>query len=364
VERISGLAAAVNRRRQLYGLALGVLVLPALTAVLTAVRGDLSLADDLLLYLLAVVAVSVVGGFWPAVAAATAASLLLNWYFTKPFHTFTISEPDNFLALMLFVVVAIAVSSVVHLAARRGQQAAQAEALAAGNRMRTALLAAVSHDLRTPLASIKAGITSLRQDEVSWSAADEAELLATIEEETDRLGSLIGNLLDMSRLQTGALQPFVTPAAIDEVALLALRSVPGGHTVRVDLPEGLPLVRTDPGLLERALANLLSNAVRYSTGERPAEISAEAVGDGVVVSVIDHGPGVRPADRERIFEPFQRLGDQDSTSGVGLGLAVARGFVEAVGGRIDTAATAGGGLTMVVRLPIATTHREPERVPT
>jgi two-component system sensor histidine kinase KdpD len=458
VTGLAGLASAVDRRRRRYGVALAVVLLPTLTGVLTAFRSSLSLADDLLVYLLAIVSVAVVGGFWPAIGSAVAGCLLVNWFFTEPVHTFTIQEPDNLFALLLFVLVAVSVSSVVHLAARRSQQAArsaaqahmllrlartvlagedtpasvlahlhevigcgvrlteraggrwvvvasagdvtppvglriiaravlrlelhgqppadaaplveaaagqaaaaldrdrlrvqaaQAEALAAGNRMRTSLLAAVSHDLRTPLASIKAGISSLRQTDVTWSPDDERELLETIEDSTDRLDALIANLLDMSRVQTGAVQPYVHPTAVDEVAPLALRGIAGARDVRLDIPEDLPLVLTDAGLLERALANLVSNAVRYSPTGRPAELVARAQADRVCIDVVDHGPGVGAQDRDRIFEPFQRLGDH-STTGVGLGLAVARGFVEAVGGAIEARDTPGGGLTMRVTLP-------------
>jgi two-component system sensor histidine kinase KdpD len=241
-------------------------------------------------------------------------------------------------------------------------QAAQTEALAAGNRMRTALLAAVSHDLRTPLASIKAGISSLRQTDVTWAPHDEAELLETIEESTDKLTALIGNLLDMSRLQTGAVQPFVQGTSVEEIAALALSNVPGGSSVQVDLPEDLPLVQTDPGLLERAMANLVSNATRYAGGARPPEVTAHARGEHVDIEVIDHGPGVATADRERMFEPFQRLGDNDVTTGIGLGLAVARGFVEAVGGTLAASDTPGGGLTMTVSLPVQPSRAAPREV--
>src|SRR5580658_2454576 len=311
----AGEAGAIDTRRRLAGVLLAAALLPLLTVVLAASRAHLNLADDLLVYLVAVVTITVIGGFWPAVLASVASSLLLNWYFTEPIHTFTIQQPRELLALLLFVTVAVAVSSVVHLAARSavqaarareeaasllelaqtvlggadspaavldhltrshggkaelqervagrwiraassrvdgslpaasridirddltllvtGQavsatpallagyaaqaaaaldrerlrtQAAQAEALAEGNRMRTALLAAVSHDLRTPLASIKASVSSLRQTDVEWSEEDQADLLATIEQNADRLDALIGNLLDMSRLHTGSLE--------------------------------------------------------------------------------------------------------------------------------------------------------------
>jgi two-component system, OmpR family, sensor histidine kinase KdpD len=231
-------------------------------------------------------------------------------------------------------------------------QAAQAEALAEGNRMRTALLAAVSHDLRTPLASIKASVSSLRQTDVEWSQADEADLLATIEQNADRLDALIGNLLDMSRLHTGSLQPFLRPTAIDEVAPVALLGLDDGLRLEMAVPDGFPLVLADPGLLERILANLFSNALRHSPAARPPELQARLVEETVLLEVVDHGPGVPDEQKERIFEPFTRVGDR-YPGGVGLGLAVAKGFAEAMGGRIAAADTPGGGLTVRIMLPAA-----------
>ena len=456
---------AIDVRRRLAGVLLAAALLPLLTYVLTVFRPHLNLADDLLIYLVVVVAVTVLGGFWPAVLAAVAASLLLNWYFTEPIHTFTIQQPRELLALLLFVTVAVAVSSVVHLAARRavqaarareeaasllelaqtvlggadspaavlehltrthggqaelqervagrwiraassgvegslaaasridiradlillvtGQtdsatpallagyaaqaaaaldrerlrtQAAQAEALAEGNRMRTALLAAVSHDLRTPLASIKASVSSLRQTDVEWSEADQADLLATIEQNADRLDALIGNLLDMSRLHTGSLQPFLRPTAIDEVAPVALFGLDDSLRVEMAVPDGFPLVLADPGLLERVLANLFSNALQHSPESgRPPELHAQLADDMVVIEVVDHGHGVPDEAKERIFEPFTRVGDR--YPGVGLGLAVARGFAEAMGGRIVARDTPGGGLTIAITLAAASADK-------
>lgn len=232
-------------------------------------------------------------------------------------------------------------------------QAGQAEALAAGNRMRTALLAAVSHDLRSPLASVKAAVGSLRQTDVQWTAEDRASLLATIEEGADRLDSLIGNLLDMSRIHTGALQPFVRAIALDEVAPLVARGLDGGDRLRFSIPDALPLIATDPGLLERALANLVANALRYSPPDTPPTLAATASADAdkVNVLVIDHGPGIAADQRLRVFEPFQQLGDRRTGGGVGLGLAVAKGFIESVGGCIGAESTPGGGLTMRIELP-------------
>ena len=452
--------SGIDLRRQLAGGAIAAVGLPALTAVLSVFRSP-DLSDDLLIYLVLVVAATVVGGFWPGVLAAVAACLLLNWYFTVPLHTFTIAEPRNLLALVLFVTVAVAVSSVVHLAARReadasrsaretesllglaqtvlggadtpadvldhltsshgghaqllervsgrwimvassgapepgastlrfevrpdlalevnGQaasattsllagytaqavaaldrarlrtQAAQAEALAEGDRMRTALLRAVSHDLRTPLASIKASVSSLRQTDVSWSPEDEAELLANIEQNADRLDALVGNLLDMSRLQAGSLAPFLRATAIDEVAPVALRGLDDSDQMLIVVPDDLPLVRADPGLLERVFANLFSNALRHSPPDQRPSLRAREDGDRVILDVIDHGCGV-PADlKERIFEPFARLDER--SPGVGLGLAVAKGFAEAMGGAIVAIDTPRGGLTVRVTMPALT----------
>ena len=459
--RLPSLSGGIGTRRRLAGVLLAA-GLPLLTAALVAGRPNLGLADDLLIYLVAVVGIAVVGGFWPAVLGAVTASLLLNWYFTKPLHTLTIAEPRSLLALLLFVTVAVTVSSVVHLAARRaiqadrsaedaasllalaqtvlggadtpaavlehltstwqgraelveqvrgqwvrvsargtapesaavtrvemrpglallvaGQarplsarmldgfaaqaaaaldrdrlrtQAAQAEALAEGNRMRTALLAAVSHDLRTPLASIKASVSTLRQTDVQWTAADEASLLATIEQSADRLDALIGNLLDMSRLSAGSLQPFLRPTAIDEVAPVALRGLDEGMNVQLAVPDGLPLVRTDPGLLERVLANLFANALAYSPPGLPPALYARQEGQAVILDVVDHGRGVPDELKPRMFEPFERLTARNTGTGVGLGLAVVKGFVDTMGGSVTATDTDGGGLTMRVTLPVA-----------
>jgi two-component system sensor histidine kinase KdpD len=236
--------------------------------------------------------------------------------------------------------------------ARLRTQAAQAEALAEGNRMRTALLAAVSHDLRTPLASIKASVSSLRQTDVHWSPQDEADLLANIEENADRLDALVGNLLDMSRLQTGSLAPFLRATAVDEVAPMALRGLDNAELLDIVVPDDLPLVRADPGLLERVLANLFSNALRHSPPQTRPALRAREEGERVVLEVVDFGEGVPDDLKERIFEPFLRLDER--ASGVGLGLAVAKGFAEAMGGTIVAVDTPGGGLTVRVTLPPAT----------
>jgi two-component system sensor histidine kinase KdpD len=232
-------------------------------------------------------------------------------------------------------------------------QARQARTLASVDRQRTALLAAVGHDLRTPLAGIKAAVSSLRQSDVDWSPDEHAELLAMIEQSADRLDAVVSNLLDASRLEAGSLAVHTRPVALDEIIGSALLAIPGASQhVRIDVPDNLPLVDADPGLLERVLVNLLDNALRHAVDGGPIEITAATGAESAKLAIIDHGPGVSPDQHERIFAPFQRLGD-NSTDGAGLGLSVARGFTEAMGGALTAEQSYGGGLTMRLRLPLA-----------
>src|SRR5689334_17110499 len=245
---------------------------------------------------------------------------------------------------------------------RLAAEAEAAKPIAAADRMRAALLAAVSHDLRTPLASAKAAVTSLRSPDVNWTAEDHDELLATADESLDRLAHLVDNLLDMSRLQAGALSLFPRPAGLEEIVSRALDNLdPAGRDVRVDIPESLPEINVDPAILERVIVNLTENALRYSPAGTPPLLTASALGDRVELRVVDRGPGIPEKDRDRMFVPFQRLGDTDNTTGVGLGLALSRGLTEAMGGELTADDTPGGGLTMTVSLPAASeAGREPE----
>jgi two-component system sensor histidine kinase KdpD len=467
--------ARLGRSRVVWGWLVGVLGPALLTGLLIGAAPDIGLANDMLLFLTLTVAAALLGGLLPALTSAVAGSLLLNWYFTPPTHTLTIADPQNILAIAVFVGVAVSVASVVDLAARRTHLAARlrteaeilsflaghvlrgetrleellervretfgmesvallerhgetdpwtcagsvgprpcatpddadvdvpvgdhmalalsgrvlpaadhrvlaafaaqaavvldrrrlkeeadrARELAEGNRIRTALLAAVSHDLRTPLAGIKAAVTSLRSEDVEWSQEDRAELLAAIEEGADRLDHLVGNLLDMSRLQTGTVTPIIRETDLDEVVPMALGGVPE-DSVELDVPETLPMVHVDTGLLERAVANVVENAVKYSPPGERVLVAASALADRVEVRVIDRGPGVPDEAKDRIFEPFQRYGDSPRGAGVGLGLAVARGFTEAMGGTLRAEDTPGGGLTMVLSVPTAP-QRHPQR---
>jgi K+-sensing histidine kinase KdpD len=236
---------------------------------------------------------------------------------------------------------------------RLSEEAAHARRLEETDRVRAALLAAVGHDLRTPLAGVKAAVSSLRQTDLTWTPEEQSELLCAIEESADRLSDVISNLLAMSRIQAGALSVHLGRASLDEVVGAALLSVGRGDE-RVDVPEDLPAVLADAGLLERVLANLIANARRFAPPGSPASIDARRSGpDSVRLRIIDHGPGVPPERWDDMFQPFQTLGDRDSTAGLGMGLAIARGFTEAMGIALQPSQTPGGGLTMSLTLPVA-----------
>ena len=230
------------------------------------------------------------------------------------------------------------------------EQASRARQLAEGEQVRTALLAAVGHDLRTPLAGIKAAVSSLRASDVEWSPQERSELLEAVEQGADRLSDLLANLLDLSRLQAGALAVHRVPVDLDEVVGRALLTL-SDEQVQVDLPAGLPPVLTDPGLAERVVANVVDNARRYAPAGSRVRVEAQADDERVELRVVDHGPGVPEGEWLELFEPFRRLDDR--STGVGLGLAIARGFTEAVGGSLVPSRTPGGGLTMTLRLPRA-----------
>ncbi|MGW1175827.1 ATP-binding protein [Kitasatospora sp. NPDC002543] len=232
--------------------------------------------------------------------------------------------------------------------------AAEVEPIKAADRMRTALLAAVSHDLRTPLAAARASVGSLRSPDVEFSPADQAELLATADESLVKLTRLVDNLLDMSRLQAGALTLHLTETHLDEILPRALDSLPDPYAPVQPLDlDTAPPVLADPPLLERVLANVITNALRYNAPGAPVLVTASHHADQVEIRVIDRGPGIAPEDRDRVFLPFQRLGDTDNTTGVGLGLALSRGLAEAMGGSLEVEDTPGGGATMLLTLPVA-----------
>ena len=233
--------------------------------------------------------------------------------------------------------------------ARLGRDAEHSAVMTEVDATRTALLQAVSHDLRSPLAAIKTYVTGLRADDVTWSAEQVAEGLAAIDEETDRLNRLVGNLLDAGRLQAGTTAMHCRPTPIAEVVSSALNGLVGSVDVRLSGP--LPMVMADPALLERSLANVVSNALRYQRKGEAVVVDGAAMKNFVYIRVVDRGPGIAVADRQRVLAPFQRLGDRHTSEGVGLGLSIATGFVTAMGGTFALDDTPGGGLTVTIGIP-------------
>jgi two-component system sensor histidine kinase KdpD len=242
---------------------------------------------------------------------------------------------------------------------RMAKEAAEAKRHAETTELRTALLSAVGHDLRTPLTSIKAAVGSLRAPDLSLSPSDTAELLADIEDSADRLSGIIDNLLDSSRLATGAVRPKLRAVTYDEVVARALAGMDGRSAIALDVDESLPPVLADAGLLERVVANVVDNALRHGSpgltrAVPPAEpaiaVRASAHEDRVELRVVDHGRGLHRGAADAVFAPFQRLGD--TKSGIGLGMSVVKGFMDAMGGMIRTEDTPGGGLTVVLSLPV------------
>jgi len=213
-----------------------------------------------------------------------------------------------------------------------GGLAGQAARVAEADRGRAALLAAVSHDLRAPLAAAKAAVSGLRAGDARLTTDDRADLLAAAEESLDRLAHLAASLLDVSRLEAGTRAVFPRPAYLGEIVAAALEALgPQPQPVLADIPSGLPEVMADPAIAERVIVN----ALRYSPAAAPPLLTAGTAGDRVELRVVDHGPGIRAADRKRVFQPFRRLGDSGDRTGVGLGLAVARGLAETMGGTVE-----------------------------
>ena len=337
--------------RGLRGLLVAVGLPLAVAAVLFPLRDGLSLVSDALLLLLSVVAAALVGGLLPGLVAGVVATALLNYLFTPPFHTLRVASPDNLVSLVVFAGAAALVSWGLEEVERRRRATVRAATLQAANDVRTALLAAAGHDLRTPLAAAKAAVSGLRSDDVELDAADQRDLLVSADASLDRLSRLVTDILDLSRLQLDTLPVARRPTAVGEVVVRVLDEIPAPMStpVSADLPDDLPDVLADPALLERVLANLLANAVRHG----PTTVVGRTGESWVEVCVVDRGPGVPPEDWEAMFAPFQRHGDTSSAGGLGLGLAVSRGLTEAMGGTLTPLATPGGGLTMTVRLAAA-----------
>lgn len=470
----------LGRRREIPAFVLAAGLPPLLQLALDLLPHQ-QLSTDMLVQLTGIVAVALVGGLWPAVAAAVFAGMIVNYFSVRPVGSLSVLDPENVLALLIFLLVAVSVSLVVDRSAKRSKEArlAGAEAsilgelsrravaegssipafleqvrehfqaagtglwirrrtgpgntggwalqeysgatqpdalsdadsieqmdddrilslsgrelsqddrrlltafgahllamlqreeltasqrenvrLAEGNKMRTSILRAVSHDLRTPLAGIKLASSSLRDKTITLGQEEQEELLATIESGADRLDGLVSNLLDMSRITADSVAPLIGPVYWADVVGEALRGT-ASERLRVLLPDNMPPVDADPGMLERVIANLVENALKYAP-DSDVVIAGAVGGSGSArignipaseLTVVDHGLGIPAEEVLAMFRPFQRADDTNPGTGIGLGLAVAKGFTEAMGGVLLAEPTPGGGLTMVVRLPLST----------
>jgi len=361
----------VDRRLQAAFACVGAVA--AVTGLIFALKPFVPVLSLVVLYVLAVLPVAIVWGLPYAVAVSIASMIAFNFFFLAPVHTLALQDSRNWLVLVVFVVTAVVVSELAARSRRRAHEAAmhaeaatalleererlaqealEAEALRRADVIKTALLRAVSHDLRTPLMAISASASALARRDLSIDDADRAELLATILDASQRLDHLVGNLLDLSRLEAGAARPEQEVRELDDLVLAALDELgESARRVDVSLPETPPAVRVDAHQIERVLVNVLENALKYSPREEPVHVHVSATPSDALVRIVDRGPGVPPGERERIFEPFHR-GQRADTAGAGLGLAIARGFTEANGGRLWVESLAGQGAAFVLSLPV------------
>lgn len=297
-------------------------------------------------YLPGILLISIVWGLRLGLLASVASAIAFNFLQIPPLHRFAIAEEQNWVALAAFAIAAALSSAVAELARAGAVEAAEAEALRRSDELKTALLRAISHDLRTPLTSIIAGGSALCSP--SLTATERAELSEAIVTEGTRLSRLVENLLDMSRLEAGKAEPRREPVDLAEVLDVARAGVSDPGAVRLAPDSDLPLVDADAAQLERAFANLIENAARHGDG-RPVSVTSGRAGGNIVVRVVDRGPGIPESEWGRIFEPFQS--GEAANAGSGLGLAIAKGFVEANGGEIAVESSPGEGTSFVVSLP-------------
>ena len=336
--------------------------LVAVAAVTGAVYGLRPVAPVLslgVIYLFAVLPVAALWGLPWALAVSLASMLTFNFLFLPPTHTFRLADSENWVALAVYLVTAVTVSE---LAARERRRAAEAERLARAARdadalrrsdaAKTAVLRSVSHDLRSPITAILTAGDVLESSGETLSADEREELHAAIRLQARRLNRVVSNMLDLSKLEAHAAQPSPELWTVDVLIARALEAIgPENERIGTVLPDDSPPVRVDAAQLEHALVNLLENALKFSSPTDPIELSAETRSGEVVVSVTDHGPGIPPEERERIFEPFARGTNGDVGAGSGLGLAIARGFVQLNGGRLWLDTTRATGTTFVLTLP-------------
>ena len=332
---------------------LSLLLVPLATLALLPFRTSLDLGTVLLIHLMAVVLVAVLGTVVAAGVAAFLAVSFVNWFFTVPLHSLRIDSAATVVDLTVFMVVALTTALVVRrsrvYAARAEHERTEREQVVEIDRSRAALLAALGHDLRAPISTIKATASGVLAKDVVWSAEDVSDAWHLVDEEADRLADLLSNLLAQARLEVGA--PIAQPIAVEVADLMRSKRLPRVPR-QYALPTDLPMVVADPGLMEQAMYNVLVNAQRHGGTDVDVLITAERDGDRVLVHLDDNGRGLPEERLATLFEPYQTAGDR-SRGGTGLGLAIVRGFVEAMGGTVSAARSPRGGLRITIALRVA-----------
>jgi K+-sensing histidine kinase KdpD len=326
----------------------------AATALGVLGRGLLSAPDVVMLYLFVIMIVAIRFGRGPSLAAGVLSVAAYDFFCVPPFYTFAVAHPSHVLTFAMMLLVGLLVSGLTARIRAQEQEVRQRELRARAEEMRSSLLSAVSHDLRTPLAAITGAATALRDGMATAGAPPRDELVSTICEEAERLERLVGNLLDMTRLESGSMvvkREWVPLEEIVGAALVRMESRLEGRVVATKLAADLPLLSVDPLLLEQTFVNLLENAAKYTPPGTPIQIAAHANGE-IEIDVMDRGPGLPAGAEQRIFQRFVR-GPHAAQAGVGLGLAICRGIVEAHGGRISAKNRPGGGSSFSIVLPLA-----------
>ncbi len=375
--------------KQIAGYVVAIVVIAAATAVLKIFGGHINHTTVALVLLLIVLFVAAAWGSKPAVLASLLGVACFNFFFLPPVGTFVVADPENWIALFAFLITAITAGQLSSRARQRAEEAdaarseverlyhelqdafersSQAKALKQSERLKSALLDAVTHDLRTPLTAIKASVTTLLDDQRSLRDGDESvrlgeegrqEMLEVINEESDRLDRFISGLMELARIEAGELQLRRHWRSLDEIIMAAMkRAEPRtrGHRIEMWLDDELPPVNVDEAALVEVVYVLVDNAAKYSAPNSTIRVAAKPGDDQTVRLIVeDQGPGISPELRERVFDKFFRAmrdGDHARPSGTGMGLAIAHGIVEAHGGRIWIEdGSEGRGAKFVVALP-------------
>ena len=344
------------------GYLVSIILVAGATLVCEFIRPYLVPTNMVMVYQLAVVIAAVKLGLRPAIATSLIGVLAFDFFFVPPRLTFSVNDKEYLVTFFGFIIIGVIISTLVDKVRKQSEeqirlsrQAEQARILQAQEKLERALLNSISHDLRTPLVSIKGALSALKDNGEQLSNYARQELMETAFDETERLNRFVGNLLDMTRIESGGIRIKIEPCEVEELigcALDAMESRLGKREVMVELPAGLSLVPLDMVLMNQVLVNLLDNANKHASEDSPIEIKVSEIDNWSIIQVSDHGPGVPDPELTRIFDKFYHIAVPERAGGTGLGLSICKGFVEAHGGSISANNRDSGGLTIEIRLPL------------